>query len=155
MNDTAALLAELRDIVPPAEPSFWPPAAGWWLAAALAIAVIMALWLWIKWTLKHAARKDALRQLRAISDLPPQTAAIELSFLMRRAAMTSFPRSEVAGLIGQEWLEFLDRSGNTSQFSSGPGQLLADAPYQSAKDKSAQDCTAVITLCRQWVTRVM
>ena len=36
----------------------------------------------------------------------------------------------MAGLTGERWLEFLDKSGDTDQFTCGPGRLLITAPYE-------------------------
>ena len=152
MNGAPELLDGLRDIVMPAAPPIWPPAIGWWLVAVVAIAVTIFSWIAVSRLLTGAAKRDALRRLSHIATLPPQDAASELSSLMRRAALTKFPRLEVAGLVGRDWLEFLDRSGETDQFSNGAGRILAFAPYQK---QGAEDCAETIAICRKWIAHVL
>ncbi len=152
MNGTPDILAGLRDIVAPAPPPVWPPAPGWWLIGCSAAAIALLVWMRAKKRLARSARTAALKQFSRIAALPAQPAIAELSTLMRRAAMTKFPRTDVAALTGRDWLEFLDQSGATDQFCNGPGRILASAPYQN---QVAEQCDGAIALCRQWIVRVL
>ena len=152
MNNRAHFIDRLRDIVLPVEPSIWPLAPGWWLAALIMTVSVALLFVWIRDRLAGAARRSALKQLAQLAALPPRLAIAELSVLMRRVALTRYPRSQVASLVGHDWLAFLDRSGATDQFTSGPGKVLATGPYSSRVD---EDCERVLALCRQWISRVL
>ena len=55
---------------------------------------------------------------------------VELSILLRRVALAKFPHHQVAGLVGIKWLQFLDKTGNTQEFTNGVGKFLCTAPYQ-------------------------
>ena len=56
-------------------------------------------------------QKDAQRRLRALrrrlEEWDPKTVAGELSELLRRIAMARYGREACAGLVGNEWLEWL------------------------------------------------
>ena len=68
--------------------------------------------------------------------------------------MQAFPRDEIAQLSGDRWLEFLDRSGNTQDFSQGEGQLLPQLAYQSSSaltNLSQQRINNLIISIRQWI----
>lgn len=73
-----------------------------------------------------------------------------LSQLLRRYALACFPRDQVSGLQGSDWLAFLDRSGATEVFSHGPGAALSTAPYQ--QDPHV-DTTALLAAAREWIAR--
>jgi Ca-activated chloride channel family protein len=74
-----------------------------------------------------------------------------LSTIVRRYAMATFPRTEVAGLVGASWLQFLDRSGRTNQFTDGVGHLLSSGPYQQQGVVSAIE---LVQLVEHWIQQV-
>jgi len=145
-------LAQLRDIHLPQAVSWWPPAVGWWLLLALALLLVfMGRWLWRRHQ-QAASKRAALAELAALQRLDPVQQLPALSQLLRRCAVSWYPRQEVAGLTGERWLEFLDRSGHTQQFSQGVGQVLAAGPYQPAP--GSLPITQLHTLCSQWIACV-
>jgi hypothetical protein len=156
MNPTAAPQAlTLRDIHLPGAPSLWPPAPGWWVLAILLLALIA-------WGVRVLLRRRRIRQqrrqvLEALATLqsglagdrsPAQLAAI--GELLRRLALTRYPRTEVASLSGGAWLRFLDDTGGQGRFSDGPGQVFADGPYRRhlPPDLDTDDLAALV---RDWV----
>ena len=148
-------LSALRDIHLPPEPGFWPPAPGWWALLLLLLLLAGALAIWRR----HAARRsrprrEAVRTLAALREAlaegePPHRVAAESASLLRRAALSRYPRARVAGLTGQEWIEFLNRHGAGPGFTAGEAELLVTAPY--APRSGAGEAAAVIGLCERWV----
>ena len=139
-------LVELLDLLEPVpEPpqvSLWPQTAGWiWIGLAV---VCLATWLGHRWLMARRAnayRRAALRAVAAAGDDPAALAAV-----LRRAALAGYPRAEVAGLYGEDWLAFLDEAYGGTGFREGPGRLLAMAPYTSTR--RAPDLASLIAL---WV----
>ena len=126
----------IRDLHLPAEIGWWPLAPGWWVLLALVMAGL--LWLayrgFVRWR-ANRARRVALRQLRAIAaEYAAERDAVatsrQLSELLRRALLAYAPRSIIAGLTGERWLEFLDAGLETPVFVSGPGRDLESLPYR-------------------------
>jgi hypothetical protein len=149
----------LRDIHLPGEIPFWPPAPGWWILTALIIAAIAGgIWLYRhQRMLKLSATRMAHEQLQVIvaryqSEQDPQELLQQLSVLLRRLSISLFPRTEVASLTGQAWLEFLDRQTAQPNFSSGSGRLLSEAPYRRTVD--AAEAEQVLQYCQQWIEAV-
>jgi hypothetical protein len=144
----------LRDIHLPPGPSWWPPAPGWWIAVGVVIATIAALSIW-RWSRRrplNLRRSAEIEWMRIREDYGRTRDAMrvlrELSALSRRIALSVLPRSEVAGVSGAAWLAVLDRLSGTREFTSGIGQVLADAPYRR---EAAVDIEAVMALCGQLV----
>ncbi|WP_295392650.1 DUF4381 domain-containing protein [uncultured Thiodictyon sp.] len=150
-------LAGLRDWHLPGPVSWWPPAPGWWLIAGLALgALVLAVVLWRRRRRRGAAVRTALGELHALrtqlgAGLNPQGFAAKVSVLLRRLALTRFPRERVAGLSGADWLAFLDATGGGEGFSQGPGRVLAESPYRNPAAPTSGDPAALADLAERWI----
>lgn len=138
---------QLRDIHLPGEPSWWPPAPGWWLLALLLAALAYAL---LRWALRWRRKRRRQRELQAefaamvgISD--PMQRLQALSALLRRAARLVDPLA--AALQGEAWLAFLDQHCGDQSFTRGPGRVLLDAPYRPTV--RASEVEALLTPARR------
>ena len=143
----------LRDIHLPEPIGWWPPAPGWWLLAlGLPTLLMLAWWLW-RWLRRKTVAKLALAELELIaqSDADARVQVQQLGILLRRVALSRYPREQVAGLVGEQWLAFLDGALGKEDFSKGAGRLFIEAPYR--RDVEA-DMDALYSLCREWVKRV-
>jgi hypothetical protein len=150
-------LAGLHDVVTPPVVSYVPQTVGWYvLAAAL---VLLLGWLgWRAW--RHARanryRKVALAEIDRIEaglleDVARRPAALAaVNEILKRTALTAWPRPEVASLAGEGWLAFLDDTAGGNDFRRGPGRVLADGPYASGGD---DDVSTALGVVRHWVRR--
>lgn len=147
-------LSELRDIHLPPPPPWWPPAPGWWLISIVAIAsLVLGLRFACKAWRRGRGRRAAVRALEALrcrhhSGEAADVLAADLAILLRRAAMNRHPRAQVAGLTGNDWLNFLDGDDNSRRFTNGVGACLATAPYAR---QSTVDMDALLALCEAWI----
>ncbi len=115
----------------------------------VAVAVLIGLVFLIRYAYLWIFRNDALlEQIDALADLQPEQAVSELSVLMRRIAITRYSRVAVASLSDEAWLQFLDDSGDTNQFTEGPGRVLASAPYSGRQPGRLEP---LFEVCRNWV----
>ncbi len=146
-------LQELRDVHMPDPISWWPPAVGWWMIVVVSV-IVVGLVLWARAHRQRTRpRRVALAQIKQVKQhyavySNDQWAITEVSHLLRRYALAVFSRSQVAGLSGRSWLEFLDHAGGTNQFSEGPGQSLRSGPYQSQGTASVVD---LLPLVERWI----
>lgn len=163
-SDSADPLAELRDIHLPAPIETWPPAIGWWLLALMGVIIVVAIGygLWRYWR-ANQYRREAIRQLR---QLRQQHATVSSDYLyqyttlLKRVALTRYPRAQVAALTGEDWVAFLDETSGGKEFSMGVGQVLIQGQYQAAvaNDKASTgsadtDIDALHKLGEHWVKR--
>jgi hypothetical protein len=126
-------LANLRDIHLPEPVSWWPPAPGWW-GLTVFILCLSGLGAYILFHAfkKKRHRRAALKELALLRNNSDTRLALEqIAALLRRVAIQSFGRKEVVGLSGRKWLELLDRTGRTDQFSGGPGEALGENLYRA------------------------
>jgi hypothetical protein len=78
--------------------------------------------------------------------------AREISVLLRRLSISLFPRTEVASLTGERWLEFLDRHVPGNPFTRGQGRMLVEAPYRQNVDRDEME--NFIQQCKTWIDSV-
>jgi hypothetical protein len=157
MNADPQQALQLRDIHLPPPPPFWPPAPGWWVVAAVALGLLA--WAGLAAVRRWRVRRDRQRVLDVlarlerglVADRSPEGLA-HVSLLLRRLALTRFPRAKVASLTGPGWLRFLDESGGDGRFSDGPGRILGSGPYQRALPADL-DIAGLVALVRDWVER--
>ena len=152
MDDTTSL-QNLHDIVVPGPLAWWPPAPGWYVVIVIAAgALLVLLWnAWRHWR-RNRYRGEALRELARIG----RTGDLrELPVLLKRAALSAWPRESVAGLAGADWHRFLDESANTDRFGSGAGEVLERLAYASGSDSppSEREAAAVLDAARFWLKR--
>lgn len=151
-------LAQLKDIHVPAPVDAWPPAPGWIILAVLAVVLVASLGYWL-YRRYHANRhrREALRELarlKAEYDAANDAATYlhDYAALLKRTALTTYPRGAVAQLTGEAWVDFLDRTANTDEFSMGAGQVLVQGNYQPLPDAGI-DVTRLHDIGRHWIRR--
>jgi hypothetical protein len=142
---------QLCDIHLPEPLPFWPLAPGYWIIIGIIILLIGGSWWLYKYhsqSFKNIALKE-LKQLRIFYKNDHTQLIINISILLRRVALVAFPHDQVAGLNGIEWLQFLDKTGNTQEFSNGFGKILATSPYQ--KNTQIKDIEVLFNLVETWI----
>jgi len=143
----------LRDIHIPEAIGWWPPAIGWWLVLVLTLLFLGFLfWLYKRLTRKTALKtaRKMLKALKNDSSLDDLAKITELSALLRRVAISTNTRAQVAGLAGQNWLHYLDRSVKGAPFSEGVGRVFLDTHYQKPAP-SELAIQEVFQLCEDWL----
>ena len=148
-------LVNLKDIHLPPPVSFWPPAPGWWILAVLLISSLFFGGVWFY--RRHKKRKPKNEAFRILKDLQilyqnsqDEVALLRnLSNLLRRTALTFYDNDEVASLQGSSWLEFLDKTGKTKEFSQGAGKVLGNEVFQQ---KINPDMNALFPLVKKWIS---
>ncbi len=136
VNDT--LLQQLKDIHYPKPIGFWPMAKGWWLGLLILIIIVFSFGYLVKWWHRYMVKRQFLQELNTIQsgyiqDREPQKALSQLAILLKRVALTYYPRAEVASLYGQEWVRFLQSTGPEA-YPKEWELLFTKALYQSQVD---------------------
>ncbi len=159
MPATANPLDQLKDIHTPDAIGLWPPAIGWYLITALLTAamVFVAVILWRRWQ-QNAYRRAALREcddiereITAHSDY--RTAAIRIATLLKRTALSVFPRAEVAPLSGDAWILFLESKASEARFSIISSQLLIEASFRETPPDNQSDVVRLLDEARRWIRK--
>ena len=160
----------LRDIHLPEPVSWWPIAPGWWLLLAALLIIIAFAFIARKIYRSKQLKRDINAELEAIKQQFQQTQnksqlAKALSILLRRASITYYSRTNfngesVAGLTGENWLAWLDKThasvdsalaAKNIKFQSELGHVLITAPYMADDAALDYDAQTLIQLCESWL----
>ncbi|MGC4075032.1 MAG: DUF4381 domain-containing protein [Nibricoccus sp.] len=162
MSADPTSLDSLHDIIVPAAAPWWPPAPGWWWLVALVLWVFIVGGLrWLRHYRRNRYRREALVELGRCEPLlrdPAQRVAgvASIGVVLKRAALSAWPREKVAALTGPAWLAFLDRSNGSQhgKFINGPGHWLEIAAFDPTKATGLDEPAAreLATLARSWIT---
>ncbi len=132
--ERAQLLSQLHDIELPASAGLQIAPIVW----ILLLLVLVALWfLWERaqpessrprqW--RPTARQELQRINNALAQHQLANVVPDCSRLARQVALSVRPREQVASLTGYTWLTLLDTLSDSTDFTRGPGQILAVGPY--------------------------
>ncbi|MEJ1972502.1 MAG: DUF4381 domain-containing protein [Lacunisphaera sp.] len=159
MNPDPASLDRLHDIVAPPSVPWWPPAPGWYYVIVLLLVLVLVLAICgLIHRQRNRYRREALaefaRQEKRLGDPAQRVAALAvLAELLKRAAVTAFPREQVAALTGPVWFSFLDQTGRCTFFSRGEGARLEAAVYDPAGAMQLDEAAARVLAqrVRHWL----
>ena len=156
MQQASDPLAQLRDIHVPGMIEAWPPAPGWWILTALGALLVIAglTWLFRYWR-ANRYRREAMSELVQLLENWYQNeddhAYLDaLQKLLKRAALTNFPREDVASLTGEAWVLFLDRTSGSHDFSIGEAEALIDGTY---RPDISVDVESLHLVAKSWIRK--
>lgn len=145
------MLSQLKDIQLPAPvaPALIAPG---WIALGVVVLWVSMMILWGYLQYRKKPKVVALKMIKMLEKKyyqNPQSDTIipELSEILRRVALCYYPREQVAGLTGRAWLEFLDKTCQTSNFVQ-VGEILTSGPYEKSP---SYDCQALFQSVYEWV----
>lgn len=145
----------LRDIHLPPAVDWWPLAPLWWLLLiGVPLTVIATMYLYRRLTRKTAIKtaRKRLQAWREDNQAGNAQRLAELSILLRRVALSTGRRQEIASLHGEAWLNYLDRQLPNRPFSQGVGRCLAEGAYQKHPTNNI-DFDALYAVCLDWLKR--
>jgi hypothetical protein len=141
-----ASLDKLHDFYQPPPPAWTPQTIGWYVV--FAVIALLAMWMTIhtlrRW-LANRYRREALRELAL---LQPE----QFSTLLKRTALSAWPRDRVASLSGDTWLKFLNESAKSNSFQQTPGNRIEEIALRSAT-LSSEDEHTLRKITAEWIRR--
>lgn len=157
MKPDPTSLDRMHDLVVPPPVSWWPPAPGWYgvLGILVVAFVFLAARMFLHWQ-RNRYRREALAEYRRLLPLldteEKRVAGLTgMAVLVKRAAVSAFPRVDVASLTGDGWLAFLDRSGGAKEFSQEAASLLEKAAYGIVPDPGERKAWEAAGFVHRWL----
>ena len=159
-----ASLQNLNDIVLPATVGWWPLAPGWYFLIGLLLTVLAwlgyrSLHLWMN----NRYRRAALRELQSLEErihaseergAEVRDAKLrQIPILLKRTALSVYPRSQVASLSGKDWFHFLNSTVENPSFTEFIANTLSKISYSSGElsDIDSTATAALLNASRQWL----
>lgn len=148
-------LANLKDLQLPEAVSIFPLAPGWYGVILSIILLMLALSYWQIRRLAHQRRVASIVELLTLIEQQNSSSSTQLlaevAILLKRVAREKFPEQQPQNLFGEPWLQFLDSSGKTTQFTQGAGRILLEV-YQN---KPLENPQALFKVVRAWLKVVL
>jgi hypothetical protein len=151
MTNDLASLDRLQDIMTPPPVPWWPPAPGWYvLGVVIFILVALGLAIWLHRYRANAYRREALRELDVLEEKQQWR---KLSVLLKRVALTAFPRTEVASLTGDSWIAWLNQHGGGTEVSTEVARILTQNVYHPTPETThaERDWRNAAASVRNWI----
>jgi hypothetical protein len=148
-------LASLKDIHLPPPIHHWPIAPGWLLLYCLCLIIIgFTLYYQLRKHQQNRPKREALQLLNDIQmHLQKRSLADTcnaLNNLLKRVALVYYPRSQVAELHGQAWIDFLNQTSQGLNFTLFRDFLLT-YPYQKPASPTSPDASPLIQVVHAWI----
>ncbi len=152
-------LQNLNDIVLPAAVGWWPLASGWYFLLGFFLIALgwfgyRSLRRWIH----NRYRRAALQELTTISESleceSQRTHKLrQIPGLLKRTALSAYPRNEVASLSGKDWYGFLNSTLATPLFTDDVTNTLDTISYTTGALNAVDSSSAqnLLSVGRQWV----
>ena len=131
------LLQQLRDIHLPLDPSWWPPAPGWWLLGLLLVAALVHL---IRLLVASIKRQRPLKDARRLYAtlyvnfrkglLEPEEFLHQANEMLKRTVIHGLGDDSARKANDLIWLKILDARHGSVEFSEGPGRVLGNQRFR-------------------------
>lgn len=158
--DSEELLAQLADIHLPEPVSYWPPAIGWWVLAAIALVLLVIL---LRKLAKSRRQQKicqyALAELQHCYDTYSHADSTNMdqskldyvnqfNTVVRRVALVHYPQDNAASLDGASWVDFIRQKGESSLMTD---DIAAALQYGRFQTKCDVDVDSMQDFGQQWI----
>lgn len=150
------LKGKIVELTGPDASGFWPLAPGWYVILGLLgfglgfYIARLGLRYW-----RNCYRRAALAEIdRAEKSSAASSERLSpLPQILKRVALSTYPRQSVASLTGQAWLSFLDQHYAGPSFRSGLGEQLLTIAYRptDAWPGDKDEVQALVNMVRLWI----
>jgi len=147
-RELPALMQLMHDLARPEPIPWFPETVGWWMLLAwLSSLALLAIGFGSRRWHRNRYRREALALLGGIEKSgDAQSAGVEIAIVLKRTALVTFPRHQVASLYGPEWADFLRASCDHDPTVEKAAMDLASAAYRRDLDGRK-----LIVAAKRWV----
>ena len=152
-------LAQLQPLREPALVDWWPLATGWHVVSALSLSVLAWLgYRWLRHWMQNRYRRAALRELQSLengmqNEASRDSCLRQIPSLLKRTALSIYPREQVASLAGKDWHRFLNSKLSKPSFAESVAINLNTVSYSAGdlRHVDEQAATDLLNASRYWL----
>lgn len=154
-----ASLQNLNAIVLPAPVDWWPLANGWYVV--FGIMLIAVSWFGYRSVQRWFAnryRRAALQKLQLLaediqSEVNRDSSLRQIPILLKRTALSAYPREQVASLSGKDWFGFLNSNIRNPPFTESSFVTLDKISYTCGElgEIDTHSITTLLNASKQWL----
>jgi len=144
----------IEEIVAPSPVSLLPSSPGWrYLAIVLLLLGLWWSWKWLQRWRRNRYRKTALIELSQLVEYHSfeESLLAPLAALLKATALQCRPRTEIAALRGEQWLDWLDRQCPRPLFSENSRYLLTQALYRRRSAVETAHISRLVMETKLWI----
>ncbi|MBV4360452.1 DUF4381 domain-containing protein [Pinibacter aurantiacus] len=149
---------QFGQLIEPAPVKFTYSTPGWYvLGALLLLLLIVVLWLLIRHYIRNSYRREAIKSLQQIETMYAASnnytdLVYETNMLAKRVAMSRYGRHPVAGLRGEEWINYMNSKWRKKSFNANDASLLANNLYTFSPLPSEQ-ASLFVSKTKDWIRK--
>lgn len=141
------LIDLINKLAPPPAPdpvSMVPQTLGWIVLGLIALGLVV----WLAWRSYRNWRANAYRRAALVELAACNADPAAIADILRRTALSAWPREAVASLTGEDWLDFLDQTGGNGGFGDVAGRVLLSAPWRA---RAAAPSPELAGMAAHWI----
>ena len=157
-------LDELPPLVLPVEPSWWPPAPGWWILGLVIFVLLAALFYFLRIVRRRQAlKKHTIKQLTQLYNEINQTSTSQhtqqnekfihqSALLLRQFCIQQYQSESYASSTGENWLQLLDATVGETILCNETGKILIER-YQRELNPSNEQISLIYQNILKWLNK--
>ncbi|MDH7459766.1 DUF4381 domain-containing protein [Chitinophagaceae bacterium 26-R-25] len=147
---------QFGQLIEPSPVKFTYSTPGWYvLGALLLLLLIVVAWLLVRHYIRNRYRREAIKNLQQIEGMYAANnnytdLVYETNMLAKRVAMSRYGRHSVAGLRGEEWINYMNSKWRKKSFNANDALLLANNLY-TFSPLPAEQASLFVSKTKDWI----
>lgn len=149
---------QFGQLIEPQPVKFTYSTPGWYVLGALLLLLFIAIvFLFVRHYIKNRYRREAMRNLQQIESTYAagnnyNNLVYETNMLAKRVAMLKYGRNTVAGLRGEEWINYMNSKWRKKSFNANDALLIANNVY-TLSPLPAEHATLFVNKTKEWIRK--
>lgn len=126
------------------------------LASILLLCLLIGAILWIRIYRRNSYRRSAIQLINNITNntmLNDAQTITEINRILKRVALTIYKQEVINGLLGINWINFLNSKSKTAFFDTDNTLLLLNKTFNTKLATNKEQLNNFIYSSKKWITK--